>query len=115
VWTTAGPSCATPLTQKASQSGPLSATLPCPEDGRLAVIDCDVASHGLTQLRLLVSRRQPKAWNGKNANLAFDFDDALLRLDDALLQLADPGLELLDELTECAILGLKVDVARYGG
>jgi hypothetical protein len=23
------------------------------------------------------------------------------------LQLADPGLELLDELTECAILGLK--------
>ena len=32
-----------------------------------------------------------------------------------LLQLADPGLELLDELTECAILGLKVDVARYAG
>ena len=31
------------------------------------------------------------------------------------LQLADPGLELLDELTECAILGLKVDVARYAG
>jgi hypothetical protein len=27
--------------------------------------------------------------------------------------LADPGLELLDEFTECAILGLKVDVARY--
>ena len=26
-----------------------------------------------------------------------------------------PGLELLDELTECAILGLKVDVARYAG
>jgi len=40
---------------------------------------------------------------------------ALLQLDDALLQLADPGLELLDELTECAILGLKVDVARYAG
>ena len=39
-------------------------------------------------------------------NLAFAFDDALL-------QLADPGLEMLDELTECAILGLKVDVARY--
>jgi hypothetical protein len=34
---------------------------------------------------------------------------------DALLQLADLGLELLDELTECAILGLKVDVARYAG
>jgi hypothetical protein len=51
---------------------------------------------------------KPKAWNGKNAHLAFDFDDALL-------QLADPGLELLDELTECAILGLKVDVARYAG
>jgi len=32
-----------------------------------------------------------------------------------LRQLADPGLELLDELTECAILGLKVDVARYAG
>ncbi|WP_166427123.1 hypothetical protein [Nonomuraea mesophila] len=31
------------------------------------------------------------------------------------LQLADPGPELLDELTECAILGLKVDVARYAG
>lgn len=31
------------------------------------------------------------------------------------LQLADPGLELLDEFTECAILGLKVDVARYAG
>ncbi len=29
-----------------------------------------------------------------------------------LLQLADPGLELLDELTECAILDLKVDIAR---
>ena len=29
------------------------------------------------------------------------------------LRLADPGLELLDELTECAFLGLKVDVARY--
>jgi hypothetical protein len=42
---------------------------------------------------------KPKAWNGKNAQSAFDFDDALL-------QLADPGLELLDELTECAILGL---------
>jgi hypothetical protein len=26
-----------------------------------------------------------------------------------------PGLELLDELTECTILGLKVDVARYAG
>ncbi|GAB2682269.1 hypothetical protein [Kribbella swartbergensis] len=26
-------------------------------------------------------------------------------------QLADPGLELLDELTECAILGPKADVA----
>ena len=34
---------------------------------------------------------------------------------DALLQRADLGLELLDELTECAILGLKVDVARYAG
>lgn len=34
-----------------------------------------------------------------------------LQLDDALLQLADPELELLDELTECAILGLKLDVA----
>ena len=32
-----------------------------------------------------------------------------------LLQLADPGLELLAELTACAILGLKVDVARYAG
>jgi hypothetical protein len=32
-----------------------------------------------------------------------------------LLQLADPGLELLDELTECAIVGLEVDVARYAG
>jgi hypothetical protein len=51
---------------------------------------------------------KPKAWNSKNANLAFDFDDALL-------QLADPGLDLLDELTECAILGLKMDVARYAG
>ena len=45
---------------------------------------------------------------GGAPNLAFDFDDALL-------QLADPGLELLDELTQCAILGLKVDVARYAG
>jgi hypothetical protein len=26
--------------------------------------------------------------------------------------LADPGQELLDELRECAILGLKVDGAR---
>jgi hypothetical protein len=67
---------------RSPHAGPLSATLPCPEDGQLAVIDCDVASHGLTQLRLLVSRRQPKAWNGKNANLAFDFDDALLQLAD---------------------------------
>jgi hypothetical protein len=32
-----------------------------------------------------------------------------------LLRLADPGLELLDELTECAILGPKVDVVRYAG
>lgn len=32
-----------------------------------------------------------------------------------LLQLADPGLELLGDLTECAILGLKVDVARHAG
>ena len=38
-----------------------------------------------------------------------------LQLDDALLQLTDPELELLDKLTECAILGLKVDVARYAG
>ena len=38
-----------------------------------------------------------------------------LQLDDALLQLDDPGLELLEELTECAILGLKVDVARDAG
>ena len=29
------------------------------------------------------------------------------------LQLTDPGLELLDKLTECAVLGLKVDVARH--
>ena len=55
---------------------------------------------------------EAQAWNGKNANLAFDFDDALLQLDDALLQLADPGLELLDELTECAILGLKTTVSE---
>jgi len=33
----------------------------------------------------------------------------------ALLQLADPGLELLDELTECATVGLKGGVARYAG
>jgi hypothetical protein len=38
-----------------------------------------------------------------------------LQLDDALQQLADPGLELLDKLTECATLGLKLDVARYAG
>ena len=38
-----------------------------------------------------------------------------LQLDDALLQLTDPEPELLDKLTECAILGLKVDVARYAG
>jgi hypothetical protein len=44
----------------------------------------------------------------RTPNLAFDFDDTLLQLD-------DPGLELLDEFTECAILGLKVDVARYAG
>ena len=31
------------------------------------------------------------------------------------LQLADPGLELLDELTECATVGLKGGVARYAG
>jgi hypothetical protein len=58
---------------------------------------------------------KPKAWNGKNAQSCVRLRDALLQLDDALLQLADPGLELLDELTECAILGLKVDVARYAG
>jgi hypothetical protein len=58
---------------------------------------------------------KPKAGTARTPNLAFDFDDALLQLDDALLQLADPGLELLDELTECAILGLKVDVARCAG
>jgi hypothetical protein len=40
--------------------------------------------------------------------ILFDFDDALL-------QLADPGLELLDELTECATVGLKGGVARYAG
>jgi hypothetical protein len=51
---------------------------------------------------------KPKRGTARTPNLAFDFDDALL-------QLADPGLELLDELTECAILGLKVDVARYAG
>jgi hypothetical protein len=28
---------------------------------------------------------------------------------------SDPGLELLDELTECAIVGLKGGVARYAG
>jgi hypothetical protein len=38
-----------------------------------------------------------------------------LQLDDALLQLTDSELELLDKLTECAILGLKVDVARHAG
>jgi hypothetical protein len=59
--------------------------------------------------------REPGRGTARTPNLAFDFDDALLQLDDALLQLADPGLELLDELTECAILGLKVDVARYAG
>ena len=38
-----------------------------------------------------------------------------MQFDYALLQLADPGLELLDELTECAAVGLKGGVARYAG
>jgi hypothetical protein len=52
--------------------------------------------------------RSPRRGTARTPDPAFDFDDALLQLD-------DPGLELLDELTECAILGLKVDVARYAG
>ena len=56
----------------------------------------------------VITRGRQRGVVGVAPNLAFDFDDALL-------QLADPGLELLDELTECAILGLKVDVARYAG
>jgi hypothetical protein len=51
----------------------------------------------------------PRRGTARTPNLAFDFDDA-----PAARRCApaahDPGLELLDELTECAILGLKVDV-----
>jgi len=56
----------------------------------------------------VITRGRQRGVVGVAPNLAFDFDNALL-------QLADPGLELLDELTECAILGLKLDVARYAG
>jgi hypothetical protein len=63
----------------------------------------------------VITRGRQRRVVGVAPNLAFDFDDALLQLDDALLQLADPGLELLDELTECATVGLKGGVARYAG
>ena len=63
----------------------------------------------------VITRGRQRGVVGVAPNLAFDFDDALLQLDYALLQLADPGLELLDELTECATVGLKGGVARYAG
>ena len=63
----------------------------------------------------VITRGRQRGVVGGAPNLAFDFDDALLQLDYALLQLADPGLELLDELTECATVGLKGGVARYAG
>lgn len=56
----------------------------------------------------VITRGRQRGVVGVAPNLAFDFDDALL-------QLADPGLELLDELTECATVGLKGGVARYAG
>jgi GxxExxY protein len=56
----------------------------------------------------VTTRGRQRGVVGVAPDLAFDFDDALL-------QLADPGLGLLDELTECATVGLKGGVARYAG
>ena len=54
----------------------------------------------------VIARGRQRGVVGVAPDLAFDVDDALL-------QFADPGLELLDELTECATVGLKGGVARY--